>query len=190
MSEARATETNVRQKAGTIEDENPVRLDSDKAEQIVDALNTELATEYVIYHQLKKHHWDVEGAEFLDLHLFLEEAYERVEENADAIAERITALGGVPVSSPSNQQEASIVSFEGEDVYNVRTSLSNDLEAYGDLITTMREHVELARNLGDHATAELVSRHLVDFEEDAHHFAHYLEDDSLVIDEAVHTAAD
>jgi DNA-binding ferritin-like protein len=190
MSEARATETNVRQKAGTIEDENPVRLDSDKAEQIVDALNTELATEYVIYHQLKKHHWDVEGAEFLDLHLFLEEAYERVEENADAIAERITALGGVPVSSPSNQQEASIVSFEGEDVYDVRTSLSNDLEAYGDLVTTMREHVELARNLGDHATAELVSRHLVDFEEDAHHFAHYLEDDSLVIDEAVHTAAD
>ena len=187
MSEAHTTDAKVRQKAGTVEDENPVRLDSDKAEQIVDALNTELATEYVIYHQLKKHHWDVEGAEFRDLHLYLEEAYEVIEENADAIAERITALGGVPVSGPANQQEMSIVEFEGEDIYDVRTSLSNDLDNYGDLIETMREHVELARNLGDHATAELVSQHLVDFEEDAHHFAHYLEDDTLVLDEAVHT---
>lgn len=188
MSEAHTTESEVRQEAGTVEDRNPVRLDSDKAAQVVDALNTELATEYVIYHQLKKHHWDVEGAEFRDLHLFLEEAYEHVEENADEIAERITALGGVPVAGPANQEEMSIADFEGEDIYDVRTSLSNDLDNYGDLIETMREHIELARNLGDHATAELVSQHLVDFEEDAHHIAHYLEDDTLVLADAVHTA--
>ena len=186
MSEARATETNVRQKAGTIEDENPVRLDSDKAEQIVDALNTELATEYVIYHQLKKHHWDVEGAEFLDLHLFLEEAYERVEENADAIAERITALGGVPVSSPSSQREASIVSFEGEDVYDVRTSLHNDMEMLGDMIESVRDHIELAENLGDYTTGEIYREALEDLEEHAHHFEHYLEDDTLVLENATH----
>jgi starvation-inducible DNA-binding protein len=184
MSEAHTTER-VRQEAGTVEDENPIRLDSEKAAQIVEALNTELATEYIIYHQLKKHHWNVEGAEFRDLHLFFEEAYEEVEENADEIAERITALGGVPVSGPSTQEEMSIVEFEGEDVYEIRPSVANDHENFADLVETMREHVELARNLGDHASAELISQHLVGFEDYTHDLAHYLEDDTLVLDEAV-----
>lgn len=94
-----STQKTVRQPADVVE-ENELRLDQDKAEQIVDALNSELANAYVLYHQLKKHHWVVEGAEFLPLHEFLEEAYEHVEEGADAIAERAQALGGVPVSGP------------------------------------------------------------------------------------------
>jgi len=91
-----STQKTVRQSADSVE-ENKLRLEQEKAEQIVDALNTELANSYVLYHQLKKHHWVVEGAEFLPLHEFLEEAYEHVEEGADVIAERAQAqaLGGV-----------------------------------------------------------------------------------------------
>jgi len=175
----------VRQSADTVE-ENSLRLEQDKAEQVVDALNTELANAYVLYHQLKKHHWVVEGAEFLPLHEFLEEAYEHVEEGADIIAERAQALGGVPVSGPSNQEERATVEFEGEDVYDVRTMFENDLEMYGDIIESMRDSIELAENLGDHATAEILREILVDLEEDGHHFEHYLEDDTLVLEEATH----
>ncbi|AFZ74353.1 DNA starvation/stationary phase protection protein DpsA [Natronobacterium gregoryi] len=173
----------VRQSADTVED-NDLRLDQEKAEQIVDALNTELANSYVLYHQLKKHHWVVEGAEFLPLHEFLEEAYEHVEEGADVVAERAQALGGVPVSGPTNQEQRATVEFEGEDVYDVRTMLENDLEMYGDIIESMRGSIELADNLGDYATAELLREILVELEEDAHHFEHYLEDDTLVLEEA------
>ncbi|MFC4245864.1 DNA starvation/stationary phase protection protein DpsA [Natribaculum luteum] len=180
-----STQKTVRQQADTVE-ENSLRLEQDKAEQIVDALNTELANAYVLYHQLKKHHWVVEGAEFLDLHLFLEEAYEHAEEGADAIAERAQAIGGVPVSGPSNQEARATVEFEGEDVYDVRTMFENDLEMYGDIIESMRDSIELAENLGDHATAEILRQILVDVEEDAHHFEHYLEDDTLVLEEATH----
>jgi len=59
-----STQKTVRQSADSVE-ENKLRLEQEKAEQIVDALNTELANSYVLYHQLKKHHWVVEGAEFL-----------------------------------------------------------------------------------------------------------------------------
>ncbi|WP_247729243.1 DNA starvation/stationary phase protection protein DpsA [Halovivax limisalsi] len=178
-------ETTVRQRAGTV-DENALRLDRDKAEQIVDALNSELANSYVLYHQLKKHHWVVEGAEFLPLHEFLEEAYERVEAGADEIAERAQALGGVPVSGPSNLEERATVEFEGEDVYDVRTMFENDLEIYGEIIESMRDRIELAENLGDPATAELLREILVELEEDGHHFEHYLEDDTLVLESATH----
>ncbi|QFU83554.1 DNA starvation/stationary phase protection protein DpsA [Natronorubrum aibiense] len=178
-----STQKTVRQQADVVE-ANELRLEQDKAEQIVDALNTELANAYVLYHQLKKHHWVVEGAEFLPLHEFLEEAYEHVEEGADVIAERAQALGGVPVSGPTNQEQRATVEFEGEDVYDVRTMFQNDLEMYGDIIESMRDSIELAENLGDYATAEILREILVTLEEDGHHFEHYLEDDTLVLEEA------
>ncbi|MDJ1433414.1 DNA starvation/stationary phase protection protein DpsA [Halostagnicola sp. A-GB9-2] len=180
-----STQKTVRQQADHVE-ENELRLDREKAEQVVDALNTELANAYVLYHQLKKHHWVVEGAEFLELHVFLEEAYEHAEEGADLIAERAQALGGVPVSGPTNLEQRATVEFEGEDVYDVRTMFQNDLEIYGDIIESMRDSIELAENLGDYASAEILREILVEVEDDAHHFEHYLEDDTLVLEEATH----
>ncbi|PSP56757.1 DNA starvation/stationary phase protection protein [Halobacteriales archaeon QS_1_67_19] len=171
----------VRQEADTVE-ENPVRLDEDKAEQIIDALNSDLADAYVLYHQLHKHHWNVEGAEHLPIHEFLQEAYEDVERAADELAERIQAIGGVPHASMTALSEAATVEPEDEDVYDIRTSFENDLEMYGDIIESYREHIELAENLGDHATGEMLRQHLVDLEEHAHVIDHYLEDDTLVVD--------
>ncbi|MFC7138289.1 DNA starvation/stationary phase protection protein DpsA [Halosimplex aquaticum] len=179
-----STQKHVLQEAGTVE-ENSLRLDQGKAEQIVDALNTDLAATYMLYHQLKKHHWNVEGAEFRDLHLFLDEAAEHAEEAADEIAERLQALGGTPVSNPVNIAETAPVEFEGDDVYDIRTSLANDLEMYGDIIESQREHIELATDLGDHASAEILREILVQTEEDAHHVEHYLEEDTLVTDAAI-----
>ncbi|PSQ18795.1 DNA starvation/stationary phase protection protein [Halobacteriales archaeon QS_8_69_26] len=174
-----STQKNVRQQAGTVEEPEALRLDQEKVEQIVDALNTDLAATYVLYHQIKKHHWNVEGSEFLDVHEFLGEAAYDLETAADEIAERAQALGGVPIAGGKNLEEAAPVEPEGNDVYDIRTSLHNDMEMCGDVIETLREHVELTHNLGDHATAELLRQKLLEVEELAHHLEHYLEDDSL-----------
>jgi DNA-binding ferritin-like protein len=178
-----STQKSVRKEFGTVE-ANELRLDQEKSEQIVDALNTDLADAYVLYHQLKKHHWNVEGAEFRDLHVFLGDAAMNVEGAADEIAERLQALGGAPVSSMPSQSEMATVEPEDEDVYDIRTSLQNDLEIYGDVIESLRDHIELATNLGDHATAQILRDILVQTEEDAHHIEHYLEDDTLVAETA------
>jgi DNA-binding ferritin-like protein len=176
-----STEKTVRKEFGEVE-ENALQLDQEKAEQIVEALNDDLADAYVLYHQLRKHHWNVEGAEFRDLHIFLGEAAENVEAAADEIAERLQAIGGTPVASMPNLSERAGVSHEDGDVYPIRTSLKNDLEIYGDIIENLREHIELATELGDHATAEILREILVETEDDAHHLDHYLEDDTLVVD--------
>jgi DNA-binding ferritin-like protein len=168
----------VRQEADTV-GENPLRLDEDKAEQIIDALNTDLADAYVLYHQLHKHHWNVEGAEHLGIHEFLEEAYEDVEEAADELAERVQTLGGVPHASMKALSDAATVEPEDEDVYDIRTSFENDIEMYGSIMESYREHIELADNLGDHATGEMLRQHLLELEEHVHVIDHYLEDDTL-----------
>ncbi|WP_330632070.1 DNA starvation/stationary phase protection protein DpsA [Halocatena halophila] len=174
----------IRKESGTVHG-NELRLDKDRSEQIIEALNTDLANSYVLYHQLKKHHWNVEGAEFRDMHVFLEEAYETVEEGADEIAERAQALGGVPVAGMGALTDRATVSFEDENVYDIRTSLENDLEIYGDIIESIRDHIELADNLGDYYTGEMLREILIGVEEDAHHIEHYLEDDSLVLENAL-----
>ncbi len=180
-----STQKTVQQEFGTVEESDALRLDGEKAEQIVEALNTDLADAFVLYHQLRKHHWNVEGAEFRDLHIFLGEAAEGVEAAADELAERAQALGGTPVASMSNLQEHATVEAEDEDVYDIRTSLENDMEMYGDVIESLRDHIELAENLGDHATAQILREILVETEDDAHHIEHYLEDDTLVFDSAM-----
>lgn len=173
-----STKESLRREAGTVE-ENAVRIDTDKAEQVIEALNIDLAATYVLYHQLRKHHWNVAGAEFEQLHDWFDDAAEDAEHHADDIAERVQALGGVPISGPSSLEDHAPVEFEGEDVYSVRASMEHDLEMYGEIIETVREHVELATNLGDHATAEMLRHHLVDLEEHAHTIDHFLEHDSL-----------
>jgi starvation-inducible DNA-binding protein len=177
------TQQTVRQEAGTVEG-NPVRLDEEKSERIVEALNTDLADAYVLFHQLHKHHWNVEGAEFLEVHVFLQEAYEAVEAAADEVAERLQALGGVPHASMPALSAAATVEPEDEDVYDVRTSLRNDVEMYGDIIESYRDHIELAAGLGDYATTQMLREQLEGLEEHAHHLEHYLEDDTLVLDSA------
>jgi DNA-binding ferritin-like protein len=173
----------IRQEPDTVE-ENPVRLDEEKAEQIITALNADLADAYVLYHQLHKHHWNVAGAEHRDIHVFLQEAYEAVEEAADEVAERLQAIGGVPHASIETLSAKASVEPEDETVYDIRTSLENDLEMYGDIIESYRDHIELSEGLGDHATAEMLRQHLVELEEHAHVIDHYLEDDTLVFDSA------
>ncbi|MFC7071715.1 DNA starvation/stationary phase protection protein DpsA [Halovenus rubra] len=184
-----STQKDIKQEAGTVEG-NSLRLEPEKAEQIVDALNTDLADAYVLYHQLHKHHWNVEGAEFLDIHVFLQEVYEDVEEAADEIAERLQALGGVPHASMPTLAEHATVEAEDEDVYDIRTSLANDLEMMGDIIESYREHIELTQGLGDYATAQMLREQLEDLEEYAHHVEHYLEDDTLVLESATHSSGE
>ncbi len=167
-------------------EENALRIDVDRSEQIVDALNTDLASTYVLYHQLKKHHWNVSGAEFRDLHVFLGDVAMEAEELADELAERAQALGGVPLSGGKNYEEHAPIEPEPDDVFDIRTSLEHDLELYGEIIESLRDHIELFENLGDYTTAEIYRENIVAVEEAAHHIEHYLEDDTLVLSEATH----
>ncbi|GAB3420462.1 DNA starvation/stationary phase protection protein DpsA [Haloparvum alkalitolerans] len=180
-----STEKQVRHRAGTVE-ENSLKIDRGKAEQIVEALNTDLAATYVLYHQLRKHHWNVEGAEFEQLHDWFGDAAEDAEDNADDLAERVQALGGVPVSGLRSLADHAPVESESDDVYDVRTSMANDLQLYQDVIESVREHVALAEDLGDYATSELLRDVLEDLEDDAHEAHHFLEDDTLVLEDATH----
>lgn len=160
-------------------EENPIGLDEGVASEIVTELNEHVATLAVLFHQYQKHHWLVEGPQFRDLHIYLEESYSEVQQNLDELAERITILGGIPSSSPRAQAEVSYVRHEDEGAVRVRTMLENDRSAEQAIIDRLRDSIELATGGRDYGSERLLKKVLYAAENRAHHLDHYLEANSL-----------
>ena len=166
------------QKFGEIE-KNPISLPDDYAKQIIELLNKDLASHFTLFYQFKKQHWIVEGPDWKHISKSLDKYAEKNLELADEIAERISLTGGIPVSNPSRFEELSYVQYEGEDKYDLRTMLENDLKAEQQIITSIRERVDFAKENGDHGLDDLLKDVLEDQEEIAHELHHYLEEESL-----------
>jgi starvation-inducible DNA-binding protein len=173
-----------RQEWGTV-GENELRIDRADAVFMVDALSGAHAGAFNLFYLLRKHYWTAEGAEHDEVADFLEDAYKRVRDINDDIATRIVKLGGIPPNTPPTIQDHAEVHLEAEDLYDLRVSLEGDLEGYATLIESMREHVAVAEKRGDATTGELLRDRLEDLEDDADEIARLLEDDTLVLREAL-----
>jgi starvation-inducible DNA-binding protein len=158
---------------------NPVGLSEETCRELVGHLDAHLAAYNVLYHQYHKHHWLVRGPQYRDLHLFLEQNYNEVHEHLDAIAERITLLGGLPTCSPAEQEKLSYVRHEPEGLFRVRDMLELDMESEREVCVRLRKTIALAARHEDFGTKRLLEKVLAHAEERAHHIEHYLEPDTL-----------
>ncbi|EMA36437.1 DNA starvation/stationary phase protection protein DpsA [Halococcus hamelinensis] len=168
-----------RQEWGTVTD-NALGIERAAAEQVVEALNRDVSGLYLLFNQVRKHKWTVEGAEFELLKAFLADAADRLSTITDEVAVRVHALGGVPVCGPMGIRQYAPMDIEAAHRYDVRSSLARDLDGYATLVVGMREHIELAERVGDTATGELLRRHLPTLEADGDTLAKCLAGDTLV----------
>ena len=72
----------------------PIGLDDSVCKTSAEALNQILADTITLRDMYKKHHWQVAGPTFYQLHLLFDKHYEEQSELVDPIAERIQMLGG------------------------------------------------------------------------------------------------
>ncbi|MEV6582764.1 DNA starvation/stationary phase protection protein [Streptomyces sp. NPDC051582] len=75
-------------------------MDPGEAWKVVDLLRARLHALNDLHLTLKHVHWNVVGPHFIAVHEMLDPQVEAVREMADTTAERIAALGGVPVGTP------------------------------------------------------------------------------------------
>lgn len=158
---------------------NPINLPAEAARRIVPELDGHLASFFVLFHQYQKHHWLVEGPQFRDLHKFFEEHYNQVHGQLDAIAERITAIGGVPTSGPAQQARLAYIEHEPEGIFRIRDMLERDRSAEGTIAERLRETIRVCTKEGDFGTETLLKGILLEVEDRAHHLDHFLGMDSL-----------
>lgn len=74
-------------------------LTAEKRHEVIEHLNKILSDEMVLFVKITKYHWNVRGPFFGPLHAFFQSLYEQAFKDADLVAERVRALGELPVGT-------------------------------------------------------------------------------------------
>lgn len=134
----------------------PIALDEKTCENSVNNLNQLLADTMVLRDLYKKHHWQVAGHTFYQLHLLFDKHYEEQSELVDAIAERIQLLGGVSVAMAHDVAETTIIPRPPRGREEVPVQLSRILEAHEIVVKETRTMARQAADMGDDGTNDLL----------------------------------
>ena len=140
-------------------------------------LNQVLADTITLRDMYKKHHWQVAGHTFYQLHLLFDKHYEEQNELVDKIAERIQLLGGVSLAMAPDVAETTIVPRPPRGREEVPVQISRLLHAHEIILKECHAMARVADASGDDGTNDLlvsdvirtnelqvwfVSEHLVD----------------------------
>jgi starvation-inducible DNA-binding protein len=109
---------------------------------VADELNKLLADEFLLYTKTRKFHWNVEGAQFHDLHLFFEKQYDQIAVIMDEVAERIRKIGHYALGSMKHfLKEASLLENEDTETSSA-TMLQELLDDHETIIRRLRSDIE------------------------------------------------
>ena len=124
----------------------PLALEEKVRRESTENLNQLLADTISLRDLYKKHHWQVVGPTFYQLHLLFDKHYQEQSELVDEIAERIQALGGISIAMPHDVIELTKVARPPKDREEVPVQISRLLEAH-ELI--LREARKFAKKAAD-----------------------------------------
>ena len=155
----------------------PIALAESAARLSVANLNQALADTITLRDLYKKHHWQVAGPTFYQLHLLFDKHYEEQNELVDTLAERIQSLGGISLAMAADVAETTIIPRPPKGREEVPVQISRLLHAHEVVLKEARTMARQAAEAGDDGTNDLlvsdvirtnekqvwfVSEHLVD----------------------------
>ena len=134
----------------------PIALSEKVCAASVELLNQLLAETMTLRDLYKKHHWQVAGLTFHQLHLLYDKHYAEQAELVDAIAERIQVLGGLSIAMAADVAEMSMIPRPPRGREEVPVQLSRLLEAHEMVILATRSDAAKANDLGDFGTNDVL----------------------------------
>src|SRR5205823_13322578 len=134
----------------------PIALAEDTRRASADNLNQLLADTITLRDLYKKHHWQVSGPTFYQLHLLFDKHYGEQNELVDAIAERIQLLGGVSIAMAHDVADISLIPRAPKGREEVPVQISRLLHAHEIVLKEARTMARLAAEGGDEGTNDLI----------------------------------
>jgi starvation-inducible DNA-binding protein len=134
----------------------PIGLGENVRSASANALNPLLANTMALRDLYKKHHWQVSGATFYQLHLLFDKHYNEQVELMDELAERIVALGGVPLAAPHDVAETSSIERPPKGRESVPGQITRLLDAHEQILVQSRRAAREASENGDDGTNDLI----------------------------------
>ncbi len=133
----------------------PHGLSEKVTKQSVAMLNQALADSITLRDMYKKHHWQVVGPTFNQLHLMYDEHFTAQVALVDTLAERIQILGGVSLAMAADIAEATNIPRPPKGREPAGVQLSRLIDAHTLIIKQARASAEKAQNSGDSGTNDL-----------------------------------
>jgi len=109
----------------------------------------------------KKHHWQVAGTTFYQLHLLFDKHHEEQDELVDTIAERIQLLGGVSIAMAADVAETTIIPRPPRGREEVAVQISRLLDAHEFILKEAHTMAKEADEAGDDGTNDLLISDLI-----------------------------
>ncbi|MES2946370.1 MAG: DNA starvation/stationary phase protection protein [Pseudomonadota bacterium] len=134
----------------------PHGLSDQVAKDSVAALNQTLADTITLRDMYKKHHWQVVGPTFNQLHLMFDKHYEAQVELVDSVAERIQILGGISLAMAADVAEETNIPRPPRGREPAAVQLSRLIDAHTLIIKEAREFADKASEAGDSGTDDLL----------------------------------
>jgi starvation-inducible DNA-binding protein len=134
----------------------PIALDEEIRAESVGNLNQLLADTMTLRDMYKKHHWQVAGHTFYQLHLLFDKHHEEQDELVDSIAERIQLLGGVSLAMAPDIAETTMIPRPPRGREEVPAQISRLLEAHELILKEARTMAKKAVDSGDDGTNDLL----------------------------------
>jgi starvation-inducible DNA-binding protein len=134
----------------------PIALAENACRESVDNLNQLLADTMTLRDLYKKHHWQLAGPTFHQLHLLFDKHYEQQNESVDTIAERIQLLGGVSIAMAHDVAETTLIPRPPKGREEVPIQISRLLHAHEIVLKEARAMARRAVEAGDDGTNDLI----------------------------------
>ena len=134
----------------------PIGLEENVRKESVKGLNQILCDTMTLRDMYKKHHWQVAGHTFYQLHLLFDKHYEEQAKIVDLIAERIQALGGISIAMAPDVAEMTRIQRPPRGREEVPVQISRLLEAHEVILREAREAADKAEESGDAGTNDLL----------------------------------
>jgi len=122
----------------------------------VELLNQILADTMTLRDLYKKHHWQVAGETFYQLHLLFDKHHDEQVELVDAIAERVMLLGGISIAMAADVADTTVIPRPPRGREAAPVQISRLLHAHEIILKEARTAARQVAAAGDDGTNDLL----------------------------------
>ena len=134
----------------------PIGLAEKTCKASTENLNQLLADTICLRDMYKKHHWQVAGPTFYQLHLLYDKHHKEQSELVDLLAERIQTLGGISLAMAHDVAETTNIPRLPRGRQDPPVQLARILHAHEVVLYEARTMARQAAELGDDGTNDLI----------------------------------
>ncbi|MFB5629699.1 MAG: Dps family protein [Nitrosarchaeum sp.] len=147
--------------------ETNIGLAQDSSCKVSNILSNIMADQYILYTKTRNYHWNVVGENFPQYHKLFEDQYSAIDEDIDAVAERIRALGENTPATLSEFIKSATLKEHPAKYSDAKTMIENLLADHEAVIQNLRKDIESCLKLNDVGTQDFLTQLMENHEKKA-----------------------